>query len=604
MQCTLGEHLSGLNTDILKSWLRRVDALEKGMTRKDDFIRAISEQLSNNLSGILKRLNLAERCFLAQCAHQRRFVSAREFEAKYNTVCPLPSMTISYRDEASLLVPFFHIPAYRNYADACLVADMEEPIRALLAPPPGVESKPVSHVPTAWPSEVQCQGTDLIRPVHIHESERIAPVELGRVLRLVQAGKLKVTDAAKRPTNATTRLTTESLVVPDFDLEIPESHCNEWNSRYYTSCGSVRPHAWPVLIQQCGWARGKEGTLALTADGLSILGEFTPEKFRAGVSRLFTDDNFDELNRIDHIRGQSGKAKRFISKPSQRKLVVKGALKTCLINQWLAYPEVCRIVNAFGKNWDVLSTQSPALYFFEPQYGWICDNHGLCSQFLRAFLMESLSTLGIIDVAYIYPHRLWPDLKDSLNGDLAFCSRYDGLLYVRITPLGAYALDITDHCDFRPDENPKLFHVVSRSELVLPHPLDPANRASLELMAERQNDMVWSLDVERILSHVETGGSLKQLRSFLETNASEALPEDVQDFLVELEERIGAFRSQRDAVLLEWADERLAQLLATSTETGKLCFHCGENRLVVAKSNLGAFSRAVKKLGFVVPHVR
>ena len=96
MQCTLGEHLSGLNTDILKSWLRRVDALEKGMTRKDDFIRTISEQLSNNLSGILKRLNLAERCFLAQCAHHRRFVSAREFEAKYNTVCPLPSMTVSY----------------------------------------------------------------------------------------------------------------------------------------------------------------------------------------------------------------------------------------------------------------------------------------------------------------------------------------------------------------------------------------------------------------------------------------------------------------------------------------------------------------------------
>ena len=157
----------------------------------------------------------------------------------------------------------------------------------------------------------------------------------------------------------------------------------------------MRPHAWPVLIQQCGWARGKGGTLALTADGLSILGEFTPEKFRAGVSRLFTDDNFDELNRIDHIRGQSGKAKRFISKPSQRKLVVKGALETCLINQWLAYPEVCRIVNAFGENWDVLSTQSPALYFFDPQYGWICDNHGLCSQFLRAFLMESLSTLGI-----------------------------------------------------------------------------------------------------------------------------------------------------------------------------------------------------------------
>jgi len=96
MQCTLVEHLSGLNTDILKSWLRRVNALEKGMTRKDDFIRSIGQQLTLNLAGILNQMTPDERCWLAECAHQKRFVQSLEFQAKHEMACPVPSMTVSH----------------------------------------------------------------------------------------------------------------------------------------------------------------------------------------------------------------------------------------------------------------------------------------------------------------------------------------------------------------------------------------------------------------------------------------------------------------------------------------------------------------------------
>jgi hypothetical protein len=43
--------------------------------------------------------------------------------------------------------------------------------------------------------------------------------------------------------------------------------------------------------------------------------------------------------------------------------------------------------------------------------------------------------------------------------------------------------------------------------------------------------MVWALDPERMLSHVQTGGNLKELRAFLEQNAAEGLPANVQVFL-------------------------------------------------------------------------
>jgi len=61
-----------LNGDVLKGWLRRMDAMEKGSTRKEQFVRAIEAQLTDNLSGVIARLSLEEKSWLAECAHHGR----------------------------------------------------------------------------------------------------------------------------------------------------------------------------------------------------------------------------------------------------------------------------------------------------------------------------------------------------------------------------------------------------------------------------------------------------------------------------------------------------------------------------------------------------
>ena len=123
----------------------------------------------------------------------------------------------------------------------------------------------------------------------------------------------------------------------------------------------------------------------------------------------------------------------------------------------------------------------------------------------------------------------------------------------------------------------------------------------LELLAAPQTEMVWALDAERVLTSVEAGGSLSELRQFLETHATGDLPENVQVFLSDFESRLGACRRARNAILLDWEDAATAQLVATSAGLRKLCRHAGDNCLVVAESDYRAFARLVKKLGFVVP---
>src|SRR5580693_3269601 len=68
MTPTLEQHLMSLNGDVLKGWLRRMDAMEKGSTRKEQFVQAIERQLTLNLPKVLERLTLEEKCFLAECA--------------------------------------------------------------------------------------------------------------------------------------------------------------------------------------------------------------------------------------------------------------------------------------------------------------------------------------------------------------------------------------------------------------------------------------------------------------------------------------------------------------------------------------------------------
>ena len=605
MHDSLREHLLSLNSDLLKGWLKRMDVSLKGVTRKDQFVGLIEQQITLNLPAVLDRLSSAEHRLLADAAHLRRLPSPREFSARYSLKYPVISQYARWNEPVSLLVPFISFPARWSDGGVDVIAALIEPLRARLPEPPGLTVTPVESLPTEWHPEGRAADGSPARSLQVFEGESVVPLELGRVLRLIQGGKVKVTPKGSRPTDATTRLVAQALVVPDFDLEKPvEQRRDPWETEYYTTAGVVRAHAWPVLAQQCGWARTKAGALTLTNAGRDILQQFTPEKYRNGVRRCLEDDNFDELHRVNHIRGQGGKAKRWVSKPMLRKLAIVTAMNAFPVGRWLKFEEARRVVEATSGGWDVLPENAGVLYFCELQYGCIYNANGLNRQYLRAFLMETLGTLGLLDIACVFPHNLWPELGGGWGtDDLAFCGRYDGLLFVRLNPLGAYALGFAEDYALSQEEAPGLFRVLPNHDLVLADgTLNPADQAMLELLSVQQSDRVWRLDPGRMLAHVETGASFSELTEYLESHAVGGIPETIRTFLAETESRLGGCASRQEAVLLEWTDEALAHLIATSTGTRRYCHHAGDNRVVVPAKNLAAFTRALKQLGYILPN--
>ena len=593
---TLRQHLESLNGDVLRGLLKKLGIEQKGLTRKEQFADAIERQLTGSLASVLLTLSEAERLWLADSVHQGRFVSQVEFEAKFGGQWPWRRSNDSWsnRREPSALEAMVHWDGQTR--ERFVLGALVTPLKACLEKPAGASLKTVQQLPLDTHKYLGSDG----KPLQVFESERIAPAELSRVLRLIQAGKVRVTDAGRRPTDGTARLVGEVLVAPDFALEAPAEAKKAW--REDETSGPVRAHAWPVLVQQCGWAKPKGSALTLTSSGQEMLHGFNAEQYRAGVARFISDGDFDELHRVNHIRGQTGKAKHWITDPGLRRSAVREVLAQWPAGEWMTYDEACRSVNASGKEWDVIK-QDGFLYLCDAQYGAIYERPGVNSQFLRALLMESLATLGLVDIAFVHPHFEGRDLRGHWGADQhSFLGRYDGLRYVRLTPLGGFCFRVTESYSLAIEARSKCFRVLPNHELVLTEAhLDPASRAMLELVAAPKTETVWALDSERILTHVETGGTLKELREFLEANALDGLPENVRVFLAELEARLGACRSARAAVLLEWQDEALARLIATSTGLMKLCSHAGGTRLVVAETDYPAFARLVKKLGFVAP---
>ena len=104
-----------------------------------------------------------------------------------------------------------------------------------------------------------------------------------------------------------------------------------------------------------------------------------------------------------------------------------------------------------ASSFDFSVTRDPwRLYITDAHYGSLgyADCHDwpiLQGRYLLCLLLEYAATLGLIDVAYTDPDEARPDFRHMWGtDDLTYLSRYDGLRYFRLNPLGAYCLSVAE----------------------------------------------------------------------------------------------------------------------------------------------------------------
>jgi hypothetical protein len=424
--------------------------------------------------------------------------------------------------------------------------------------------------------------------------------ELTTMLRLAESGKLKVSDKTRKPTEATVGTIAPLLVGGDF-------YGREDTSEYRDDPGAVltiRAFAWPCLLQAAGLVSVSGGKLGLSPAGRKALTLPAHEVLRTAWDKWLKTSLFDEFERIDAIKGK--KTAR-LTAAAGRRAAINDVLAQLPPGRWIAIDEFFRVVQAVGEDFSV-AREVWKLYIADSNYGSFEYDRGgswtmLQGQFVMAMVFEYAATLGLIDVAYIPPQGARDDYTDHWGTDDYEClSRYDGLKFIRINPLGAYVLGLAPHYEPEPLTARKTWRVLPNHEVVSTEESpDPGDTLFLQRVAEQTSHRVWRLDRERILAAVEDGLDVGEVSEFLEARTAEPIPATVATLLADLQDRAGRLRDKGTVHMIECADAETARLLALDPKLKSLCLLAGERNLVFRESDESAVRARLRKLGYVLP---
>jgi hypothetical protein len=228
-------------------------------------------------------------------------------------------------------------------------------------------------------------------PLTVYEREDAAQRELLSVLRLVDGG---VSGKTRRPSVSTIEAITEILDGGDYYPHVPPQ--NEWEDE---NAGPIRAVAWPLLVQAGGLAQLSGTRLQLTKTGRQALSEPAAATIRTLWNKWLKTAMFDELARIDCVKGQNGKGKRGLTAASSRREAIADSLDECAAARWIATDELLRYMEASGNDFSV-SRDAWGLYIGDPEHGSLgYDGSGrvLDQHYTLALMPEYAATLGVLD---------------------------------------------------------------------------------------------------------------------------------------------------------------------------------------------------------------
>ena len=515
------------------------------------------------------------------------FFDRHHFELKYGR---LPA---GFEDDgglstATLLHFFLYAPRRHGAAPTIVPLELAQRLRTFVPPPPEAEVPAEEELP---------EGVPLTR----RDMERPAQHDLLAVLRLVEAGRVAVSASTRRPGAAASERVAEVLADGDYF---------EWRAsrapRRVREIGPIRAFAWPCLVQAARLAELRGSKLALTKSGRAALHAPAAETLRAVWKRWLGNKLLDEFNRVDAIKGQTrGNGRRTMTAPPGRRSAVADALSRCPVGRWVHFDDFGRFMQVEG--FDFAVNRDPwNLYLVQSEHGSLgyAGSHDwdiLEGRYALCLLFEYAATLGLIDVAYTEPYGARPDYTHMWGSDhLPYLSRYDGLHYFRLNPLGAYCLGIAEAYEPSTPSSRAALTIYPDLSIHADAELSPEERTLLETYAA-EADGVWRLDRDKALAAIEVGHDPDEFREFLAARDHQPVPETVEGFLAAAKRGARALKIRRTALLIDCADPEIAARLTTDKRTAKLCLRAGERVLAVPTASEAAFRKAARAMGYGMP---
>lgn len=611
---SLQQALEGMIVDDLKK-LKALLPDPRKLTRKADLVDGIKSQLQGeNLRKVWAKLDDLQKAAVAEVIHGEDGLYFPEiFSAKYGESANLgTSDRYGSNREPSLLCLFIYGRQIPYDLEEELLKFVTEPKEATLD---DADETVQNHVKLRVQrynyitKEKETEEYEI--PLASCETQLAATKDFAAVLRLIQSGKVAVSDKTALPTAGSVKAIASILQGGDFyneeERQITLAKDSDYDDEVFAEIGSIKPFAWIMIAQGSKFAERSGKKLVLTKAGQKALQEPPAKGLQTAWKRWLKTKIFDEFRRIDAIKGQTGRGASGMTDVTWRRDAIVSVLAQCPVGKWILFHDFSQYLVATGHSFDV-NEQPYYLYIGEAGYGNLSELSGyswpiLEERYMRCFLFEYAATLGIIDVAYVDP-SLMPSDYDYFWGtdDLEFLSRYDGLVYFRLTALGAYCLGLTDRYTPPAIEVRQTLRVLPNLEIIAAGDgVETSDAIVLDIYTKKVSDVVWRLDRPKIFAAIENGYPLAEFTEFLDARSIEPLPQTVQQFLTDVTERSNSVQDIGSVRLIECTSAHLALLIANDSRTKKFCQLAGDRTLAVPLGQETKFRTALRQIGYVLP---
>ena len=281
------------------------------------------------------------------------------------------------------------------------------------------------------------------------------------------------------------------------------------------------------------------------------------------------------------------------------------ALSWCPTGVWISITDFYRAIRVWHFDFE-LENGTDKLYvgyrgnqrWYEP---WASgENQWLLTTglYINTILMEYLTAIGAIDIVYTYPeNETFPG--HAYNYDELIYSRYDGLLYFRINPLGAYLFGQADGYESSQPLASALFAIAADGAIALlqPNEVSAAQQAQLDQITENEGER-YRLSVPKLLAVLESSADLEIQRNFLRQNNRGELPVEVVALLDKIEADSKALRITTKSLTIQVRSAELAQQVLADPRAGKIARQLDDKTLIIPASRETAFRSALREMGY------
>lgn len=561
---------------------------EQLSTRKGECIDYIVRVMKTDsgLQRAFAELSENEKRTIGEIVHHEDdlVINTSRYYAIYNMQPAIPDVSYNSKQKTSLYFVFVSTQGAISY-------ELAERLKDIAPLPREAEPQYLEEDPQAEEDP----------GLRTHLTEQAACHDLLAVLQLVAQKAIKVSATTGIVTEASAMLMRNSLLNDDFYAQEDEN-----TKPYDLQLGKrgFRMFAWPLLLQSGGLATVQTGKLVLTKAGEKSLTQPAHVTLRKLWERWVKYTQFHEFSRLEEIKGQKSSSKP-LRKPTDARQAIADALALLAVNRWIDIDDFFSHMFAQNCACDVVRDGWP-LYHEHVEYGSFGYNHitwrHLNGRFVMAVLLEYCATLGMIDVTLRLPWEACDD-KGDLWGweDLGCISRYDGLTGIRLTPLGAWVLELTpDYTPATPVHEPT-FKVLPNADVILLRAANPGARLQLLRIAEPVSEDVYHLSTEKIIQSLEEGMTFEQMLQFFDEQVEHDLPPSIRELLDEIDAKRTQFTLDDPGYLIRCKDAALIAQICKTAALKTCCLPVGNDRLFLHKGKEKVFAATLRKMGFVPP---